>query len=333
MKILFVLKKNNDYGYNHNTAKSGLLYSATLTAESLRKYFCINYKIVIVEDANSIDRALDQYKPDCCIIEALFVTPDKLIEIQKLHKRVAFLIRIHSKIPFLANEGIAVEWLKKYVKIPKVFICFNNRKTTDSFIKIGFKAHFLPNIYNFIESDRCKKYDNKFLIKIGCFGAIRPLKNQLLQAFAAIIYARENKINMEFHINSGRQEQGGESALKNIRNLFKGTPYRLVEHTWHDRENFLAVIRNLDLGMQVSFTESFNIVAADFVSQRVPIIVSKDIDWMPESLQVSSTDLPEIVSKIKTAIRRKETYTRRSLKYLKSYNSQSLKVWATLLDL
>lgn len=333
MKILFVLKKNNSYGYNHHTAKSGLANSAGLTAEALHKQFHVDYKISMVQDANSIDRELHHYKPDYCVIEALFVTPLKLQELQNLHKSVTFIIRIHSKVSFLASEGSAIGWIKEYSNIQNVFISFNSKKTCDDFNSIGIPSFYLPNIYYFNEHKEECEYLKKKLVKIGCFGAIRPLKNQLFQAFAAVEYAVKNNVDIEFHINHGRQEQGGENVLKNIRNLFANTPYTLVEHTWYDRHDFLHVVKQMDIGMQISFTESFNIVAADFVSQRVPIIVSEDIDWMPSSLRVSSTNTSEVVNKLESVLRRRSVYVKRSLSALKEYNLNSLKVWKRFLEI
>lgn len=333
MKILFVLKKNNAYGYNYDTAKSGLSNSAGLTATALHKSLCVDYKISVVQDANSIDKEVSNYKPDYCIIEALFVTPLKLQEIQMLHKKVIFIVRIHSKIAFLSGEGIAIEWIKQYVKMQNVSVCFNNKQTNDDFNEIGINSHYLPNIYYFNDDNKFQEQCTKKVVKIGCFGAIRPLKNQLFQAFCALEYARKNKVSLEFHINSGRQEEGGESALKNIRNLFEGTSYKLVEHTWHNRETFLKVIKNLDLGLQLSFTESFNIVAADFVYQKVPIIVSNEIEWMTDSLKVSTSDSDDVINKIERVLRRKRLYVRRQLNSLNSYNSDSLKAWKRFLKL
>lgn len=46
----------------------------------------------------------------------------------------------------------------------------------------------------------------------------------------------------------------------------------------------------MNIGLQVSLTETFNIVAADFVSQGIPIIVSEQIDWMPSVYKVRNVN-------------------------------------------
>ena len=164
-------------------------------------------------------------------------------------------------------------------------------------------------------------------MNIGCFGAIRPLKNQLIQAFAAIAWGNKYNKQICFHINSGRVEQGGESTLKNIRALFKNSPHTLIEHPWMDRNKFLMLVSSMDVGMQLSFTESFNIVAADFVSQHVPIVVSSTISWMNEYLQCSVDDVNNIVNALQKVYNNYFYSQLVQTLSLRSYNKGAIKEW------
>src|SRR6202034_3480608 len=70
-------------------------------------------------------------------------------------------------------------------------------------------------------------------IKIGCFGSIRPLKNQLVQAIAAIRVAYSVGRGLEFHINGSRIEGQAQPIMKNLIQLFAGMPRAvLVQHPW-----------------------------------------------------------------------------------------------------
>ena len=63
--------------------------------------------------------------------------------------------------------------------------------------------------------------------------------------------------------------------------LFKNNPkHELVEYDWLTHDDFIDVVQSMDLGMQVSFTETFNIVTADFVNNNIPVVVSKEIPWV-----------------------------------------------------
>lgn len=304
-KILFVIKKRIDeYGKSY-----GLINSASFVSNYLENNgFTSN--VVEVKDANEIDREVTKANPDIVILEAIWVTPQKIKELFSIqrHKNRTWIIRIHSKLSFLANEGIAMDWIGEYNKIQKenkevnFIIAPNVKELTEDFKKIysSDKFIFLPNIYspkNYnlkIEKD-IKNCDE---INVGCFGAIRPMKNHLPQAVAAIEFGDEIGKKIKFHINANRIEQKGEQVFKNLINLFKNTKHELVLHDWMNHEEFINLVKQMDFGMQVSLTETFNIVAADFVYNDIPIIVSKDIEWMPFYSKANPNSTDSIKNKI-----------------------------------
>lgn len=333
-RILFLLKENMGSGGNNtDIAKSGLLNSVKLLAAALEFFKIIKeYAIRICVDANQIDREVTMFRPDVCFIEAIWVTPEKMAEIQRLHPKVIFVVRVHSNIPFLAMEGVAFDWMFKYYHIPNVLIGFNNHDT-DIYLKVLFNSHYLPNVYfmgdrtPFVKEEFAKQW-----VDIGCFGSIRPFKNQVLQAVAAINWGLNNNMTIHFHINSSRVEQSGDNPLKNLRSLFENSIHKLIEHPWMSHHDFLKVVSNLDVGLQASLTESFNIVSADFVSESVPIIVSHDISWMPSSLKIEATDAKAIEEKIDKVLKNRTRFVRDQRKALLEYNEDSLKVWKKFLD-
>jgi hypothetical protein len=342
MKILFLLKKNNLYGYNSTpTSKSGLLNSARITAHELHEHLNIETEVRICEDANSIDREVTDYQPDICIVEAIWVLPGKFEELKKHHPKLPFIVRVHSEIPFLSTEGEAVNRIYGYLKLDNVSVAFNSLNTYYNFSDCSSKVLYLPNIYSHMDRERITRGEfwNYFLnrkkfkyrcsqINIGCFGAIRPLKNQLLQAFAAVAFGDKHNVSVSFFINATRVEQGGESTLKNIRALFANNPkHSLVEVPWLERGEFLDFVSWMDVGMQLSFNESFNIVTADFVNMRIPIIVSSAIDWMPLETQVDSELTCAIVRKLENALTYKSYFVKKSVNTLDKYNKEALKVW------
>lgn len=328
-KILFLLKKNLSSGGYSGTG-AGLLNSCKFLAESLVNHrFVKEVDIVICVDGNSVDKELAFYKPDICIIEAFWITPEKLQEIQKLHKDVVFIVRVHSNIPFIAHEGIAIEWMKKYEHIPNTAVAFNNLRTAKDFQGI-LNPLYLPNVY---EAEFHEGSNTKEIINLGCFGAIRTLKNQLTQAVAAIKFGDKYGRQIRFHVNGSRIENSSVGVLKNLRSLFAGTCHQLVEHKWMDHQEFLKVVRKMDLGLQVSFTESFNIISADFIYSGVPIIVSDEISWMNNDLKVNSTNVDEIVKRIAKVLKRKPAYLKKAQQSLKRYNGIALSVWDEFLQI
>ena len=343
MKVLFLLKKNNNYGM-YPDPSTGLFNSASILANQLEDKLHIKTTVAICVDGNSIDRQLHIHRPNVCIIEAIWASAARLAELRRLHPRIKFLIRVHSELPFLSNEGSALENIGEYEKLG--FIVGVNSKDTYAELKgIYNNIVYMPNVYedvNISVEDFIKYLTNllqyivdpsgwtklsRKSLNIGCFGAIRPMKNQLLQAVSAINYADKAGVKLYFHMNGSRVEQKGDSVLKNLISLFERSKHELVLHRWMPRSEFLELISHMDLGMQVSMNESFNIVAADFVKMGVPIVVSEAIKWAPEFSQTSTIRGKEVQEKIGQALRYKRMFKRGQTLHLDMYNQQSLKIW------
>ncbi len=162
----------------------------------------------------------------------------------------------------------------------------------------------LPNYYP-LTKRICKRIDyKKPTVDIGCFGAVRPLKNHLMQALAAVEFADEIGKKLVFHTNSGRVEGMGQPMLKNLRELFQQlsrTGHQMIEHPWCPHEDFLMLCARMDIGMQVSFSETFNIVGADLTRVGVPVVTSTELPWASEMSAASPTDSVEIVEAMRDA--------------------------------
>lgn len=330
-KCLFVLRHSEQkVRYSHGSF--GLSNSASFIVNRLNK---IGYeaKVVAVNDNNQIDKEVRAFKPDYIFIEALWVVPEKFYELLRIYRKPEWVIRVHSKGPFLAMEGIAFEWLNRYKIVAEIYgnlrISCNNLQFNDEINAVkDYNSLYLPNIYDpdIKAFSNAPDYSRRH-IDIGCFGAVRPLKNQLLQAMAAITFADNIGKPMNFHMNGTRQEQMGQNVLRNIQALFTGTQHSLIQHEWYSHKEFATkLIPSMDIGMQVSLTESFNIVTADFVNAGVPIIVSEDVDWMPRYTRVSPNSVQEMVSKLHILYRNRDRGIY-NLNALYKYNDTSTQIW------
>jgi hypothetical protein len=172
-------------------------------------------------------------------------------------------------------------------------------------------------------------------IEIGCFGALRILKNQGIQALAAIAFANSVKKKLRFHINNSRLEQGGESIIKNLRAIFLNCGHELVEHEWMDHKAFVSVVKEMDIGMQVSMSESFNLVAGDFVDNLVPLVGSEEIRFLDPDSQADVTSVPDMVKRLTRAytdiVRDSQVLPKKNRKLLEKENKKALKVWRDFL--
>jgi hypothetical protein len=331
-KILFILKKRNTYSNdgNYSTVDSGLYNSAKFVNEMLQTNN-VNSTLVQVVDNNEIDKYCSIHKPDIVIIEAIWVVPSKFEILQKLHPRIQWIIRLHSELPFLANEGIAITWLKEYVKYKNVYIGSNSLYLIDALSPyLNTNIIYLPNYYKVTMDKPTPKISND--INIGIFGAIRPMKNTLTQAVAAINYADSINKKLILHVNSGRVEQKGENVLKNLKALFIDSKHELVEHSWLKRDEFITLVGKMDICLQVSLSETYNIVAADVINKGVPVVTSNEIPFVNYFSTVKSNkDVTNIMMAIHLNLNFK--FLTKINKFLLLINSRRAKmVWVKFLN-
>ena len=337
-KILFILKRKQEYNTTNDYSiglSTGLYNSAQFMNQMLLDGG-FDSQMVVVNDNNDIDREVTLHKPTHVIIEALWVVPSKFEVLSKLHPNVKWVIRLHSEIPFLANEGMAMNWIGEYGKFNNIIISCNSPQTTKdiqfyltSKLGINKKVQFLPNFYpqNYKKKSFNKKTD---VINIGCFGAIRPLKNHLIQAIASIKFADKIGKKLHFHINSDRIEQKGEPILNNLIATFEQLNHKghkLVHHEWSVREQFIQLCSTMDIGIQVSFNETFNIVGADIISQGVPLVASPEIPWANSLFTAKQTNTDEIVDSLNCTYSHPTINVLLNQRGLKQYTNKTKEIW------
>lgn len=342
-KVLFILKRRHDYNavlHSEFGMSTGLFNSAYYMYDMLKENG-VPSKLVVVKDNNDIDREVHNYKPTHVIIEALWVVPSKFTVLCKLHPKVKWIIRLHSDLPFIANEGMAMDWIGDYFNYKNVAVAANSPRMLNELKeyylnKFPGSKHdyrdqviYLPNYY---PQNYKKKHSHsrRKHINIGCFGAVRPMKNHLLQAIAAIKFADLLGKKLKFHINAGRVEQRGDTVLNNLKSLFAQihkSGHRLILHDWMSRDEFLKVCEKMDISMQVSFSETFNIVLADCASKGVPVIGSKEIPWISSLYKCDSTSSDDVRNKLVYTYMSPSLNVFLNQRGLKKYTDRTKKIW------
>lgn len=339
-RLLFVLKHREahwgHYGGYH--LSSGLRNSVRFIIEMLH-LLGIHAKMVEVVDNNCIDREVKHYRPTHVIIEAFWVVPEKFDVLKRLHPHVSWLVRDHSETPFIANEGMFAGWLAGYLRRGVEVTCNAPQALVDLQglgLSLGHPdlISYTPNYYPVHAPADWQRLKPKppvagDTIKVGCFGAIRPLKNHLVQAIAALRYSYALGKKLEFHINSSRIEGGGNPILKNLRDLFANTPRAaLVEAPWLEHHEFLDLMRTMDICLQVSFSETFNIVSADAVNSSVPVIASREVPWLGNYAVADANSSTDILNKM-LAIHKHDKKARLIWQWrdLSNYAKETTKVW------
>jgi hypothetical protein len=343
MKVLFILKRKDNFNAvtDSNIGVSTGLYNSASFVNDMLVAAGVTSNMEVVIDNNGIDAVVTKYRPTHVILEALWVVPTKFAVLCKLHPTVTWIIRLHSEMPFLAGEGMALDWLGDYASFPSIVLGANGpRMLREARFYLGHKMDwdpgeanrrivYLPNYYPTTFVTKTYAPDKEF-VDIGCFGSVRPLKNHLIQAFAAIKFAEYLGKKLRFHVNGDRLEMKGQPVMNNLYALFmqlceKG--HRLVSHSWTPRAQFLELCARMDIGMQVSFSETFNIVGADFVGQGVPFIGSKEIPWAPDEFVSDPTDSEHVFEKlVYTHINNKRNVEQHQF-MLRNYVEDSRRIW------
>lgn len=353
-KILFILKRRPDFDPVAHSAKglsTGLFNSATFMEQMLNNNG-VESKVDVAVDNNEIDRMVHQYKPTHVIIEALWVVPTKFNILIKLHPKVKWIIRLHSELPFISLEGNAMDWIGEYLTFPEISIGVNAPRMLDEIrfyletkslarskytIGKGYKrasliqnrVFYLPNYYP--QEYKTKEMDyTKRHIDVSCFGAIRPLKNHLSQAMAALMFAVQEKKKLRFHINLGRVEMKADPILRNLQGMFQhleGSGHEMIGHQWVPRDEFLDICSKMDIGMQCNFSETFNIVSADLLSQGVPVLTSKEIPWADASTNADPTNTENMATLMRTIYYDSDFKVKINQRNLTNYTKETETIW------
>jgi hypothetical protein len=238
-------------------------------------------------------------------------------------------------MPFLGIESsVSMKWIAEYSLLTNVFISVNDLRLKNELefylsTITSKEILFLPNYYPQDFKPFNKDFD-KDTIDISCFGAIRPFKNLLTQALASIEFCKRLNKKLRFHINDGRIEVNGNNVHTNLVHLFSKLDenFELILHPWANRENFLNIcLKEIDIGLQVSFTETFNLVTADLLSQGVPVIGSSEIPWMNEKYFCNPTDANDIIRVLNIVYKNPILNIEENNLSLIEYTEKTKKVW------
>ena len=344
-RVLFILKRREDFNaitHSHVGLSTGLYNSAKFMDNMLQAHG-VDSRLEVAIDNNCIDRLITKHRPTHVIIEALWVVPTKFAVLCKLHPTVTWIIRLHSEMPFMAGEGNAMDWVGDYSGFKNIVVSCNAPRMMREikfYLKIrnnwteeesNQKVVYLPNYYP--QEYKTKKFNrDKSHIDIACFGAIRPLKNHLVQAFAALEFADQIGKKLKFHVNAGRIEMNGSPVIDNLKGLFQhiyDRGHEMINHEWTPREQFLDLCSQMDIGVQVSFSETFNIVGADLISQGVPLVGTADeIPWAVNGFCADPNNSASICEKLALTYRMPWINVKSNQWSLTHYTNQTAKLWS-----
>jgi len=324
----------------------GLGVAAYANCEYIKEHTDFDAVVLPVRHNIDIVKAIKDYALETghnlthVVISAPWISTRDIKAIVEHFPLIQFAIVSHSNVGFLQADPSGIHLLRDYIELAlkhdNLTIGGNSKRFCD-WVSEAYDTYavLLPNMYP-IHKDiigsliRHFKHHDRDVIKIGSFGAIRPLKNQLTACASAIIIAKRLKKRVEFHLSAGREEGGGNIVLNAIQQMSRDVPnFELVLDGWAPWLEFRKVVADMDLLIHPSYTESFNMVSADGISQNVPVVGSTAIHWLPPDWQADSDDA---VGMAEVGIRLLSDGASEGVKALKHHNERGLKSWKVFLE-
>ncbi len=313
----------------------GLGVSALKNAEYLNAR---GYDAIVIAAKHNVDvvDAIRKYELTHVVISAPWLSSLDIDTMVRHFTNVKFGIVAHSNIGFLQADPGALQLLRKYVlisrEVPNLYVGGNSLIFAKWFSEV-YESKFLllPNLYE-VYGRECQEF-SRDLIRIGTFGAIRPQKNVMTSAAAAMLLSKHTGRPVEFNVSTGREDGGGGVILNAIRQMMIHVPgVELVERHWSNWIEFKRTVRDMDILFQMSYTESFNMVTADGISEGVPSVTSDAIVWVPESWKAKADDVYSVAAIAEHLLHHREHETREGREALRKHSEVGFAFWQEFLQ-
>lgn len=291
-----------NFAANRNISHIGLGVSAMNTAKVLRRAG-IRTHVWPITSADDLWCHLEGVKGcgvEDVIISAPWLPSSELLRISQAFPEIKFAVNCHSNVGFLQADRNGVRLIRELLDLERGahnIHAAGNSERFCAWVRSSFSAPclFLPNLY-YVDAEhmprpRHQPYHHGDTLRMGVFGATRPLKNLMSAAAAALDVARGFHAPLELWLSAGRAEGGGETVLAAVQEMLAGLPgVTLHLSGWESWPAFRRTVSHMHLLMQPSYTESFNMVTADGVVEGVASVVSDAIDWAPNDWKAEVDD-------------------------------------------
>lgn len=276
------------------------------------------------------------------VVSAPWIPITEWAKILHRYHRVHFAVNVHSNVGFLQADANGVANMEGCLQLEMGYPNFHfagNSKAFCSWIRDAYAAHctYLPNMYWLNGMTRVGRPGFHFgpggggTLRVGSFGAMRPLKNTMSAAAAAIEVASRLRCDVEFWVSGGRTEGGGDTVMRALVQMFQPIKFAELKTTnWESWPSFRRTVANMHLMMQPSYTESFNMVTADGIAEGVPSVVSHAIEWVPDHWKADNDDVGEI-ARVGRSLLFDNGAAAEGLEYLSHYVEDGFRSWSKYL--
>jgi hypothetical protein len=322
----------------------GLGVTAHTNAEVLKSrgietvVFPVRHNVDIVDDIRDYNKQHPGKPLTHVVISAPWLSTLDVTSMIEHFNGTQFAIISHSNVGFLQADPQGVRLFRQDVELARshknLRVGGNSRKFV-AWADEAYEANsvYLPNLYP-VKQRPHKTFQSTWLdttepLRIGAFGAVRVQKNIMSAAAAALVLREWTGVDTEFYLSTGREdESGGRVLLNAVRQMTGDIPgFTLIEKPWSPWGNFKELVGKMDLLINASYTESFNMVTADGVALGVPSVVSDAIEWAPEEWKAKSDDVLDIAATGMNLLYANERERLLGCKALHKHNEEGVTAW------
>ena len=241
-----------------------------------------SYLSYAYKDDDDLYNYIIRHNSRVIILEAPTFQRQTLLKIIETGREVNLVI--HSTISFLQVEEEAFSNVQFYLKLEK----HDNFSISNpcQYEVNGFNSYsnvpviYLPNTFNGAEikekemdiiAHRLKCRKEASYIKIGLFCAYRPFKNMATQITACTMLNRKTPV--ELHLFEAASPN---PIYRNMKELVENSKLKVVYHKQDSNENMHLVLKDIDIGLQVSYSETFSYIICEHMSHATPTVSSRN---------------------------------------------------------
>jgi hypothetical protein len=271
------------------------------------------------------------------VISAPWLATSELRALTSLFHDINFVVTSHSNVGFLQADSNGLRLLREAGDLATATTNFRIGANTRRFVDWWEEVYrtpmrYLPNMYDLTTTKTvAQAWQRGAKLRIGSFGATRPLKNILTAGAAALEIAERLQADLEFWISANRMEGGGDTILRALQAMYADLPTAQLKLSgWQPWPGFRRIVRSMDLLLQPSYTESFCMVVADGIAEGVPSVTGEAIDWVPRRW-VAATDDAGDIADVAIGLLFSPHAAGDGLAALQAHNKDGLEAWSNML--
>ena len=248
----------------------------------------IGYRIYDYRDDEELTELVRNCTCSCINLQVPSFSDETMERIMSLHRNV--VLSIHSTLCNLQVEDNClnrmIEFGRKYPNLR--ITCPSECETLAMNAVFGCRCLYLPNTFSYevdiekvhrINAQRAQRLAGVIRgsgekAEISLFSAYRPFKNMVTQV-AAVAMLPQN-IPVRLHL----LDTGGKTPVYySVRRICEDAGIDTVYHAQSGNRELFETTGSLDLGLQVSLSETFSYVAFEHMSQGVPVVGSSSVPF------------------------------------------------------